>query len=60
MNIGDKINKTRWVALMIQLGKLVGGVGWLAPTTYIQLTGAGSTAYWGWIKNVIPTMLGID
>ena len=37
---------------MIQLGKFVGGgvvvwwgggvVGWLTPTTYIQLTGAGS------------------
>ena len=29
---------------MIQLGKFVGGVGggWLTPTTYIQLAGAGS------------------
>ena len=42
---------TRWVALMIQLDvrvrtsraqKFVGGVGWLTPTTYIQLAGAGS------------------
>ena len=33
---------TRLVALMIQLGKFVGGgvvVGWLTPTTYIQLAG---------------------
>ena len=36
-------------ALMIQLVKFVGGgvvvvvVGWLTPTTYIQLAGAGST-----------------
>ena len=39
---------TRWVALMIQLDvrvrtprarKFVGGVGWLTPTTYIQLVG---------------------
>ena len=41
------VNKTRWVALMIQLGKFVGGGGgvvgwWLTPTTYIQLAGAGS------------------
>ena len=48
---------TRWVALMIQLeqqqhGEFVGGVvgWWLTPTTYIQLTGAGSTARWGWIN----------
>ena len=46
--------KTRWVALMIQLeqqqhGEFVGGWvvwlvwgGWLTPTTYIQLAGAGS------------------
>ena len=40
--------RTRWVALMIQLeqqqhGEFVcGWVGWLTPTTYIQLTGAGS------------------
>ena len=31
---------------MIQLGKFVGGgvavLGWLTPTTYIQLAGAGS------------------
>ena len=43
---------TRWVALMIQLeqqqhGEFVGGWvgwvgGWLTPTTYIQLAGAGS------------------
>ena len=25
--------------------------GWLTPTTYMQLTGAGSTAHWGWIKS---------
>ena len=47
---------TRWAALMIQLGKFVGGgvvawwgggvVGWLTPTTYIQLAGAGSTKAW--------------
>ena len=34
-------------ALMIQIEKFVGGgvvvvVGWLTPTTYIQLAGAGS------------------
>ena len=50
MNTGSII--TRWVALMIQLEKFVGGgvvvwwgggvVGWLTPTTYIQLAGAGS------------------
>ena len=34
---------TRWVVLMIQLGKFVGG--WLTPTTYIQLAGAGSIFY---------------
>ena len=38
--------ETTWVALMIQLEKFVGGVGWvvgwLTPTTYIQLDGAGS------------------
>ena len=36
--------RTRWVSLMIQLGKFVGGGvdGWLTPTTYIQLAGAGS------------------
>ena len=47
---------TRWVALMIQLGKFVGVwvVWWLTPTTYIQLAGAGSTAHWGWINNSIP------
>ena len=38
---------TRWVALMIQLDVRVrkfvgGGGGWLTPTTYIQLAGAGS------------------
>ena len=41
---------TRWVALMIQLeqqqhGEFVVGWwwgGWLTPTTYIQLAGAGS------------------
>ena len=45
-----KLTFTRWVALMIQLeqqqhGEFVGGVvvvGWLTPTTYIQLAGAGS------------------
>ena len=45
-----KLIKTRWVALMIQFGKFVGGwgvgwcggVGWLTSTTYIQLAGAGS------------------
>ena len=44
------INKriTRWVALMIQLEQqqheefVVGWGGWLTPTTYIQLAGAGS------------------
>ena len=44
-NVALKI--TRWVALMIQHGKFVGGVEWvggrwLTPTTYIQLAGAGS------------------
>ena len=36
---------TRWVAIMIQLGKSVGGGWWgrwLTPTTYIRLAGAGS------------------
>ena len=49
------ISRTRWVALMIQLEKFVGGgvvvwwgggvVGWLTPTTYIQLAGAGSITF---------------
>ena len=41
---------TRWVALMIQLEKFVGGgvVGWLTPTTYIQLAGAGSKRFFCW------------
>ena len=40
--------KTRWVALMIQLEQqqdeefVLGWGGWLIPTTYIQLAGAGS------------------
>ena len=35
---------TREIALMIQLGRVLGGVGWVAhiPITYIQLAGAGS------------------
>ena len=39
---------TRWVALMIQLGKFVDGVGgWLADTNYLY------PARWGWInKNI--------
>ena len=47
-----KLNKTRWVALMIQLDMRMrtphtrtcgsGWGGWLTPTTYIQLAGAGS------------------
>ena len=35
--------------------KIVGGGGvggGLTPTTYIKLTGAGSTARWGWIKKI--------
>ena len=41
------IEMKRWVALMIQLGKFVGGglVVWLIPTTYIQLAGAGSIKF---------------
>jgi len=47
----SRIKTTRWCALMIQLekqqhGEFVSGgvvvVGWLTPTTYIQLAGAGS------------------
>ena len=49
----EKEKNTRWVALMIQLEQqqhrefVFGGwwVGWLTPTTYIQLTGAGSKSY---------------
>ena len=43
---------TRWVALMIQLEQqqheefVVGWGGWLTPTTYIQLAGAGSIIYY--------------
>ena len=40
----SNISNTRCVALMIQLGKFVGG-WWLTPTTYIQLAGAGSIFY---------------
>ena len=47
--VTQEILFTRWVALMIQLEKqqygefVCGGVvGWLTPTTYIQLAGAGS------------------
>ena len=48
--VGRTTILTRWVALMIQLEQqqheefvcgVVGG-GWLTPTTYIQLAGAGS------------------
>ena len=40
------LNTTRWVALMIQLGrKFVGGWGGVADTNYLY------PARWGWIKN---------
>ena len=35
---------TRWVALMIQLGKFVGGGGGVADTNYLY------PARWGWIN----------
>ena len=42
-----KLGTTRWVALMIQLGKFVGGGsgGVVADTNYLY------PARWGWIKN---------
>ena len=51
--VWSMLDHTRWVALMIQLEQqqhgefvvVVGGVGWLTPTTYIQLAGAGSTVF---------------
>ena len=49
LKMEQHLHTTRWVALMIQLeqqqhGEFVCGVvgGWLTPTTYIQLAGAGS------------------
>ena len=61
--------RTRRVALMIQLDVCVrttparkfvvvgGGVGWLTPTTYIQLAGAGSIHL---LKNLLSKNLGFD
>ena len=42
--ITAKIRITRWVALMIQLGKFFGGVGWVSDTNYLY------SARWGWIN----------
>ena len=52
----DRLENTRWVVLMIQLGKFVGGGGlvgcwWAGWGGFVVDTNYLYPARWGWIKN---------